>query len=99
MRIGCNVRNQPHSAVFECTPPGPREFDLMPKAKLTKPPCDGARKAAMPASIKPMLATLVDKAFSDPAWLFETKWDGVRAVCFIKNGNCLLYTSPSPRDS
>lgn len=41
----------------------------------------------MPAAIKPMLATLVDKAFSNPDWLFETKWDGVRAVCFIKNGN------------
>lgn len=40
----------------------------------------------MPIAVKPMLATLVDKPFSDPNWLFETKWDGVRAVCFIKNG-------------
>ena len=48
--------------------------------------CDRARKAAMPAVIKPMLATLVDKPFSDPDWLFETKWDGVRATCFIRNG-------------
>jgi bifunctional non-homologous end joining protein LigD len=40
----------------------------------------------MPAAIKPMLATLVDKPFSNPDWLFETKWDGVRAVCFIANG-------------
>jgi bifunctional non-homologous end joining protein LigD len=40
----------------------------------------------MPAVIKPMLATLVDEAFSDPNWLFETKWDGVRAICFIKKG-------------
>ena len=40
----------------------------------------------MPAVIKPMLATLVDKPFSDPDWLFETKWDGVRAICFIRNG-------------
>ena len=40
----------------------------------------------MPAAIKPMLATLVDKPFSDPKWLFETKWDGVRAVCFLKKG-------------
>lgn len=40
----------------------------------------------MPAAIKPMLATLVDEPFSDPDWLFETKWDGVRAICFIKNG-------------
>ena len=33
-----------------------------------------------------MLATLVDESFSDPDWLFETKWDGVRAICFIKEG-------------
>ena len=58
------------------------------RSKTTKPniACDGARKTGMPAVIKPMLATLVDKPFSDPEWLFETKWDGVRAVCFIKNG-------------
>ena len=40
----------------------------------------------MPVVIKPMLATLVDEAFSDPEWLFETKWDGVRAICFLRNG-------------
>jgi bifunctional non-homologous end joining protein LigD len=59
----------------------------MPKPKTSIILCPGARKIQMPAAIKPMLATLVDKAFSNPDWLFETKWDGVRAVCFIKNGN------------
>ena len=39
----------------------------------------------MPAVIHPMLATLVDDPFSDPEWIFETKWDGFRAVCFVKN--------------
>ncbi len=33
-----------------------------------------------------MLATLVDDPFSDPQWIFETKWDGFRSVCFVKNG-------------
>ena len=33
-----------------------------------------------------MLATLVDDPFSDPDWLFETKWDGMRAVCFLDHG-------------
>jgi len=56
------------------------------KDSKTKLSCDGARKTAMPAIIKPMLATLVDEPFSDPDWLFETKWDGVRAVCFIAKG-------------
>ena len=41
----------------------------------------------MPAMINPMLATLVDRPFSDPDWIFETKWDGVRAICFIRNGS------------
>ena len=40
----------------------------------------------MPSIIKPMLATLVDDPFSDPDWIFETKWDGYRSVCFLKNG-------------
>ncbi|HEY5093787.1 MAG TPA: non-homologous end-joining DNA ligase [Candidatus Eremiobacteraceae bacterium] len=31
----------------------------------------------------PMLPTLVDRPFSSPEWLFETKWDGVRAICAI----------------
>src|SRR5438876_11177831 len=34
--------------------------------------------------MKPMLATLVDAAFDDPAWLFEIKWDGVRAIAFLR---------------
>jgi len=45
-----------------------------------------AKKGLMPIVIRPMLATLVDQPFSDPDWLFETKWDGIRAVCFLSNG-------------
>ena len=48
--------------------------------------CGNARAARMPAQIKPMLATLVDEPFSDSNWIFETKWDGYRSVCFLKNG-------------
>ena len=55
-------------------------------AKKQQTACEGARKASMPSSIRPMLATLVNKPFSDSDWLFETKWDGVRAICFIRKG-------------
>ena len=48
--------------------------------------CGAARKVRMPTVIHPMLATLVDEPFSDPEWIFETKWDGFRSVCFIRNG-------------
>ncbi|MGN6569616.1 MAG: DNA ligase D [Flavipsychrobacter sp.] len=44
----------------------------------------------MPKSIRPMLATLVDKPFDKPDWLFEIKWDGYRALAFIKNGEVEL---------
>ena len=48
-----------------------------------KPVCDGAKQVSMPHVVQPMLATLVDDPFSDPDWLFETKWDGIRALCFL----------------
>ena len=34
----------------------------------------------MDAAYRPMLATLVDEAFDDKEWVFETKWDGFRLV-------------------
>jgi len=40
----------------------------------------------MPELIHPMLATLVDDPFSNPEWIFETKWDGFRSICFVKQG-------------
>lgn len=47
---------------------------------------NGARKAAMPATMEPMLATAASKPPSGSQWLYEIKWDGVRALCIIKNG-------------
>jgi bifunctional non-homologous end joining protein LigD len=35
---------------------------------------------AMPATISPMLATLVDKPPEEPGWIYEVKWDGYRAI-------------------
>jgi bifunctional non-homologous end joining protein LigD len=52
----------------------------------------GARAGAMPSLVNPMLATLVGKPFSDKNWLFETKWDGYRAVCFLSKGKHRLVS-------
>jgi bifunctional non-homologous end joining protein LigD len=46
----------------------------------------------MPVKIIPMLATPIEKPFDDPAWLFEIKWDGYRAVSFIESGNLRLVS-------
>ncbi|MBI1789500.1 MAG: DNA ligase D [Acidobacteria bacterium] len=47
----------------------------------------GAVPAPMPRSIEPMKATLADALPRDPGWIFEIKWDGVRAICFLDRGN------------
>ncbi|HVR47626.1 MAG TPA: non-homologous end-joining DNA ligase [Candidatus Binatia bacterium] len=39
-----------------------------------------------------MLATLVDKPFDDPEWLFEIKWDGYRALCTIDDAKLSLVS-------
>src|SRR4030095_6213976 len=33
-----------------------------------------------------MLATLVDKPFDEPGWLYEVKWDGYRALAYLNKG-------------
>jgi bifunctional non-homologous end joining protein LigD len=34
-----------------------------------------------------MFPTLVKLPFSNPDWIFEPKWDGYRAICFLENGS------------
>ncbi|MGB9458583.1 MAG: DNA ligase D, partial [Bryobacteraceae bacterium] len=45
----------------------------------------GARAAEMPAALEPMTATLADRPPRGSEWLFEVKWDGVRAITFIED--------------
>jgi len=52
----------------------------------------GSRPAQMPAFVEPMKATLTDRPFSDPAWLFELKWDGYRVQAHIRDGGVSLFT-------
>src|SRR4051794_28481444 len=42
------------------------------------------KPAPFPADIKPMLATLVDQPVDEPGWMYEIKWDGFRAISYIK---------------
>jgi len=46
----------------------------------------------MPRAVHPMLSETAEKAFDDPAWLFEIKWDGYRAVAFIEDGKVRLVS-------
>jgi len=46
----------------------------------------------MPHDVRPMLATLVDAPFDREGWIFETKWDGYRAIAEVKDGRVHLYS-------
>jgi bifunctional non-homologous end joining protein LigD len=52
----------------------------------------GGVKAALPAMIEPMLATLTDRAPEGDEWLAEIKFDGYRALCRLQDGKAALYT-------
>jgi bifunctional non-homologous end joining protein LigD len=57
----------------------------------------GARKSAMPASMEPMLASAVTKPPAGSHWLYEIKWDGVRALCRIKDGKLEIQSRTGKR--
>jgi bifunctional non-homologous end joining protein LigD len=46
----------------------------------------GAKKIPIPNEVSVALAQLAETPFSDPAWLFEIKWDGERALAYIRDG-------------
>jgi bifunctional non-homologous end joining protein LigD len=45
----------------------------------------------MPSGVRATLAELGDKAFSSPNWVYEIKWDGVRAIAQIEDGKTTLW--------
>jgi bifunctional non-homologous end joining protein LigD len=39
-----------------------------------------------------MLATIAERPFDDPAWIYEIKWDGYRAISYIADGKVRLVS-------
>ncbi|MPZ48350.1 MAG: ATP-dependent DNA ligase [Dehalococcoidia bacterium] len=62
--------------------PGAASLEALPNARQTPFP--------EPRRLQPMLATLVDKAFDNTAWLWEPKLDGIRTLTFIRDGKVEL---------
>jgi bifunctional non-homologous end joining protein LigD len=50
---------------------------LLPEAARSR-----VRRRPQPSWVAPMLATLTEKRFSDPAWIYERKLDGERCLAF-----------------
>jgi bifunctional non-homologous end joining protein LigD len=53
---------------------------------------EGAVKAEMPSSLTPMLAVLGSAIPAGTDWLYEVKWDGYRALCFIVDGKVRMLS-------
>lgn len=67
-----------------------------PSARRTRKKADqvtlsGAKAAALPESIKPQLATLVESV-PDGDWCYEVKFDGYRIMARIDSGKVQLFT-------
>ena len=86
---GSAITGRTLEEIKEELPPKRRAIPIQP-AEL-----QNARTGAMPSRVEPMLATLADHPFSDPNWLFEIKWDGVRALARIENGALTLRSRNS----
>ncbi|GEP89355.1 ATP-dependent DNA ligase LigD phosphoesterase module/ATP-dependent DNA ligase LigD polymerase module [Chitinophaga terrae (ex Kim and Jung 2007)] len=62
------------------------------KKKVVNLPPENSSKRAMKKLYQPMLATLVNQPFDGEDWLFETKWDGYRAIAAVKKQKVELYS-------
>ncbi len=51
-----------------------------------------ARKTEMPGELLLAMASSTEKPFSSDDWLYEIKWDGIRALAVIENGSTKLIS-------
>lgn len=59
----------------------------------------GAKRAAMPANLTPMLSVAAASLPEGAEWLYEVKWDGWRALCFVEGKKVrLLSRNQKPMD-
>jgi bifunctional non-homologous end joining protein LigD len=55
------------------------------------------REVVHPAWVEPMLATLTDRRFSDPNWIFERKLDGERCLASRRGDSVRLFSRKQQR--
>jgi bifunctional non-homologous end joining protein LigD len=67
------------------------------KGQIDPTDLKGARAAEMPDAIEPMMATLAETPPRGDDWLFEVKWDGVRALAFIDHEELRLQARSGQR--
>jgi bifunctional non-homologous end joining protein LigD len=75
--------------------------DLAPTTNNQQPTTralpSSALKSPMPRAVSPMLATIAERPPIGDAWIYEVKWDGVRALCFIDNNELSIFSRTQKR--
>jgi len=84
-------KNKKSKAVAEASASNGKNSSVASVSSVVKE-LKGAAKRPMPTAIHPMLAISIEKPFDNPEYLFEIKWDGYRAVSFIKNSRVRLVS-------
>jgi len=79
---------------FAAKPGWDAEQDLRSVSRPAADPASlpGATAAAFPDVFPPMLAVPAELLPHGPEWLYEVKWDGVRALCFIHGNRVRLIS-------
>ena len=63
-----------------------------PVDRVVEEPKNSIENEGFPSWVDPMLATLVDEAFSDEDWIFERKLDGERCLVYRHEGQVRLMS-------
>ncbi|MDE2201750.1 MAG: DNA ligase D [Burkholderiaceae bacterium] len=69
-----------------------RTASARPETEATVLPPDGATPAALPRTLEPQLATLVDAPPASGEWDYEVKFDGYRILARIDGGTIRLFS-------
>lgn len=64
----------------------------LPDASLDPSQLSNARKAPLPLSMTPQLATLTEEVPASGEWLYEIKFDGYRVLARVDGGEVTLFT-------
>ena len=80
-------------SVVDQMPDSVKALDDRPAAAPASGPPAGARRAKLPETLQPQLATLVDQPPGVAGeWIFEIKFDGYRMLARVESGNVQLIT-------
>lgn len=63
-----------------------------PLSSLPSDAADRLKQNQQPDWVEPMLATLIDRRFSDEDWIFERKLDGERCLAYLSDGEVRLLS-------